>query len=388
MVRSSDFSRRFRHCFAAWPAAYVVGVVALALGGCGLDRSGLENALIGDGGSRGNDAAADRIGGGAGGNGGSGGSIVATGGDSGAGGGIVVDGSGGIIGGSGGIIGAGGMIIGSGGIPGAGGAIVGTGGMPGAGGAIVSTGGMPGAGGTIVGTGGRTDGGTDAGAADAGTDGGGLGGHLGGLGGGPGTGDAGTGGMGAAGAPGLGGAGGATMCTPPCGPCQRCGANHTCELDPASFWDLSAVLASIDPHDPNVKPPNTSDWDLPSGEIGGSLPDPFVELDFLSTAITPIGHTATITDTLLPNWGALMGPTAAQLNPMGAPVRASDLLAGGKNWQISVFDEDVDTAIGPFGETICGINGPLTSADFINGSFTRTNVDSCSSVSIKLTCHP
>ncbi len=83
-----------------------------------------------------------------------------------------------------------------------------------------------------------------------------------------------------------------------------------------------------------------------------------------------------------------MGPTAALLNPVGAPVRASDLMAGGKNWVITVYDDDVDTASGPFGETICDINGPLTSADFINGGFTRVNVDSCFSVSIKLTCRP
>jgi hypothetical protein len=141
------------------------------------------------------------------------------------------------------------------------------------------------------------------------------------------------------------------------------------------------------PDDPNVQG-SVKNWDLPSGEIGGVLPDPFVELDFLTTAINPVGHSTPIIDTLLPNWGALMPPSLALINPAGAPVRASDLMAGGKNWQISVFDDDTDATAGPFGETICEIGGPLTAADFMNGSFTRTNVDSCFSISIKLSCHP
>lgn len=382
MVCSTYFSRRFRHCFAAWPAAYVVGVVALALGGCGVDRTGLEDVLVGVGGAPGKgDAAADQIVVGAG---GSGGSIAGTGGESGAGGGIVVDGSGGKIG-AGGMIGTGGMIAGSGGMIGTGGMIAGTGGMTGAGGMIAGTGGIVGAGGMIAGSGGMigTGGSPDGGVGDAGTGDAGLGGT-------PGTGGAGTGGMGIGGAAGVGGAGGAPVCTTPCGPCQRCGANHTCEVDPASTWDVSAIAASINPVDSNVKPPLAPNWDVDNGtEIGGSKPDPFVELDYQSTTNTPIGHTSPIIDTLLPNWGALSGPTAALLNPVNAPVRASDLLAGGKNWSITVYDEDVDAgANGLFGEIICDINGPLTSADFINGGFTRVNVDSCFSVSINLTCRP
>ncbi len=239
-----------------------------------------------------------------------------------------------------------------------------------------------GSGGMLAGSGGNTDGGTDAGTGGAGMGGSGLGGNPGGLGG-----TSGTGGMGMGGAPGLGGAGGATVCVPACGPCLRCTASHTCEPDPASLWDLAADSAALNPIDPNVRPPNPANWDQPSGEIGSTKPDPFVELDVLSTAITQIGHTATIVDTLLPNWGALTAPMAALLNP-GSPVRASDLMAGGKNWVITVFDDDSDTASGPFGEIMCEINGPLTPADFVNGSFTRTNFDSCFSISIKLICHP
>ena len=245
--------------------------------------------------------------------------------------------------------------------------IVGTGGTTdgGTGGMIVGVGGM------IVGTGGTTDGGTDAGA--------------GGM---PGVGGSGTGGMGMGGAPGVGGMGPPPVCMPACGPCQRCTANHTCEVDPASTWDLAAVSAAVMPDDPNVQGA-VKNWDQPGGEIGGVLPDPFVELDFLTNAILPIGHSAPIVDTFLPNWGALMPPTQALINPPGSPIRASDLMLGGRDWQIVVSDDDdLDPTTVPFGEQICPIFGPLTSADFLNGGFTRTNVDSCFSISIKLTCHP
>ena len=199
----------------------------------------------------------------------------------------------------------------------------------------------------------------------------------------------GAGGMGMGGAPGTGGMGPPPVCMPGCGPCQRCNASHTCEVDPASTWDLSAVSASLNPVDPNVRPPDPTNWDLPSGEVGDVLPDPFVQLDFLSNPVVPpIGHTAIIIDSTLPNWGALGSATAALLNPTGSPVRAGDLMDGGKNWQITVFDDDIDTAAGPFGETMCAIKGSLASADFLNGGFTRTNTGACFAIIIKLTCHP
>ena len=38
------------------------------------------------------------------------------------------------------------------------------------------------------------------------------------------------------------------------------------------------------------------------------------------------------------------------------------------------------------GEMMCTINGPLTAADFRGGVFSRSAVESCLSVSFKLTC--
>ena len=48
MVRSIDFSRCFRHGFTAWRTTFVVGVAAAALGGCGVDRTGLEKITVPD----------------------------------------------------------------------------------------------------------------------------------------------------------------------------------------------------------------------------------------------------------------------------------------------------------------------------------------------------
>ena len=145
MVRSTDFSRWFRHCFAAWPATFVVGVVALEVSGCGLDRSGLEQLQVPDSGSNG-DRSVGAAGGHVGADGGTGGSIAGTGGaggNSGVGGGTIDEGSGGMIG-VGGMLGAAGQRSGTGGM------IVGTGGMMMGSGGMTSAGGM-GMGGKIVG---------------------------------------------------------------------------------------------------------------------------------------------------------------------------------------------------------------------------------------------
>jgi hypothetical protein len=401
------FARRIRFLPAAW--AFGLGV---ALVGCGVDRTGLEQVTLPDDASTGpmvrGDAPADRAwvdgSGGENGDGGSGG-----GGNSGAGG----DGGGTAIGGVGGGI----IVIGTGGAGGTGGiTVIGTGGITviGTGGVtVIGTGGV-----TVIGTGGVTVIGTggSAGSKDAGTsdddagdgssvetpaDTGGAN-DAGGV--------AGTGGGGTAG---MGGAGGAssTACTPSscasgccdgntcvtdlsaqqcgasgaaciaCAPCNRCSGTGTCELDPTSLWDIWAVSATLTETDPSVEPPDEPNWDLASGEVGGSLPDPFVELDLLAPALTSLGHTATIVDTLAPDWSTLSPATSALLTPR-MPIAAIDLM-GGRPWLIVIGDDDAGV---PSGETICQIGGPLVPDDFRAGGFKRSGVDSCYTASFKLSC--
>jgi hypothetical protein len=388
MVRRFCPPRHFAaRCARLWWAACALGVAVVAIGGCGVDRTGLQQVQLPDDAGNGTmvrgDAPADRT------------SVDGTGGQSGidgvgggAGDGGAASGGGGA--GTGGAIGTGG-VIGTGGMIGTGGAI-GTGGMIGTGG--IGTGGGPGdglgdggPGGTPPGDGGvnGTGGVGDAGAT-TGT------GGRGGAGGGPGAGCtpatctngccAGATCITSLSAQQCGHGGGACQ---PCAPCDRCSVAGTCELDPTSLWDLWAVSAALNPIDPNIKAPASTTWDLDSGEVGGTLPDPFVELDILAQPVTTLGHTATIVDALFPNWTGLPTATQALLNPV-APLTASDLM-GGRQWQIVVGDDDVGVASATSGETMCQIDGPLVPADFRNGTFTRIGVDSCFSATFRLTCH-
>ena len=377
MARSANSSLRPR----TLAATLALGFVALAPGACGLDRSGLE----------GNfppppfDAEFETI------------EITTTGGQSGAGG-IGAAGSGGGVAGR---DGGGGGMVGTGGGPGVGGkgvgGNVGTGGK-GQGGAIgtggngvggaIGTGGS-GQGGTgvggNVGTGGRGQGGMGTGGSGAGGNVNGDGGvDSGGMAGG--GGQLGLGGGGAGGTGALGGAGGmATVCNPGCGPCERCTGAHTCEVDPNSLWDLAAVSATLNPvNTPPVGP--SAPWDVAGEPLGGSLPDPFCELEMPSRPVP--SHTETIIDTVAPDWSALTPVTGAQLNPAGSPLRAGDFMMGGQPWLLWIGDNDGGPGDATLGEMMCQINGPLTAADFRAGGFSRTNVESCSSARFKLTCRP
>jgi hypothetical protein len=164
---------------------------------------------------------------------------------------------------------------------------------------------------------------------------------------------------------------GGVMCQP-CGMCQICSAAGTCDVDPSSQWDITAVSAMLTAVDPNDMPPDTA-WDLPGELYGNSLPDPICQFEMpVGTALGVVGP---IYDTLSPMWnGKINGAN---------PVAARDLLAGGKNWQIWVGDLDSPTKA----EIACQINAPMDPAAFKAGMLTQTNNRGCVSVTIKLTCH-
>jgi hypothetical protein len=155
-----------------------------------------------------------------------------------------------------------------------------------------------------------------------------------------------------------------------CASCQRCSSAGACELDPMSHWQMTAVSAVL-----AKKTPGGRDWD-PNGEpFGGPLPDPFAQFEM--PVGTAIGWTSTLIDTTTPMWNELLVPT-------GTAVQASDLLQGGMPWQIWIGDEDANQQ----GQVMCEINGPIATAAFNVGGFSRTNIGSCLSVQIALMCVP
>lgn len=163
-----------------------------------------------------------------------------------------------------------------------------------------------------------------------------------------------------------------------CGGCLRCSNTGSCEVDPMSQWTMTAVSATIAP-----KYPDGSDWD-PGQRLGAALPDPFVQFEMppVPASGNPqpggvTGDTTTKMDTLSPLWNESI------LQP-GTPVRARDLLAGGKPWLLWVGDEDDKLSA----DLVCQIMSPMDPTAFAAGGITRKNLGSCVSLSIKLTCQP
>ena len=163
-----------------------------------------------------------------------------------------------------------------------------------------------------------------------------------------------------------------------CGGCQRCSNTGSCDVDPMSRWTMTAVSATIAP-----KYPDGTDWDM-GQKLGAALPDPFVQFEMppIPRSGNPppggvTGDTTTKMDTLSPVWNESI------LQP-GTSVQARDLLAGGKSWLLWVGDEDEKLSA----DLVCQIMSPMDPAAFAAGGITRTNLDSCLSLSIKLTCQP
>ncbi|MES1165328.1 MAG: hypothetical protein ABUR63_06215 [Verrucomicrobiota bacterium] len=155
-----------------------------------------------------------------------------------------------------------------------------------------------------------------------------------------------------------------------CGGCLRCSTTGTCEVDPMSRWDLTAVSAVINPLFPDG-----TNWDIGNERLAGPLPDPFAQFEM--PVDSPLGATTTLVDTLTPAWNEpiVLG---------GATLRARDLLPGGQSWLLWLGDEDN----GALADVMCEISGPLDQSAFISGGFVRTNLQSCRSVTMKLTCRP
>ena len=361
------------------PDVVVAVCSLLAVSACALDGRGLQTE---------SDGAVDTMGitgsGGTVGTGGfsGGGGAVGSGGTTGSGGAMSTGGavgSGGAVS-SGGATGSGGVTAsggkpGTGGAPGAGGAMAGTGGAVGSGG-VVGSGGSPGTGGGNIGTGGA-----------------GTGGMVVGTGGRVGTGGAGTGGAAACGptscptgccmgnkcvtsARDEKSCGDAGAACAPCAACFRCGATSgTCEVDPASPWTVTCGTATV----AQTKGVGMS-WDGPTigpGMSASTAPDPFCayQLDGVTQK-----QTSVVMDSYVPTWNQSVTPS----NPK---ITANYLMSQAGHWSIFVADDDA--GVGGFQttyESICSIAPHPTATDFSRGMLTYTNLASCLSLTIQLTC--
>ena len=296
-------------------------------------------------------------------------------------------------------VGTGGMVsVATGGIPGTGGdGSLGNGGAPGAGGDI-GTGGalVEGTGGALLGTGGLAVGGMG----EVST------GGVGGAGGVIGTGGivAGTGGAkaGTGGAPsGTGGrgTGGAQACGPAtcptgccnnntcvtaartkdrcgtggvacqaCQSCFQCGAvSGSCEVNPTSKWNVICGSASIG------DPAKGASWDT-GAATGAGLPDTFCQFRVNELAMT---ETSVKNNSLSPVWNE-------SLTANSGYGLASYLMSANTRWTVYVGDDD--GAFAKF-QDVCEVAPLPKTADFVAGLMTFTNVDSCKSLTLKLTCN-
>jgi hypothetical protein len=161
----------------------------------------------------------------------------------------------------------------------------------------------------------------------------------------------------------------------PCGGCEICSASGTCDIDPASSWDVVCVSAVLAPTLPNGQP-----WD-PGNGADKPAPDPFCQLEEVANQVDSATgkSTNTIQDTYTPSWNF-------DVTPAGHPMPASKLLSTSAPWRIWVGDDDGCNATGCFGQEACEIDQPLPASALSTGQLTVQNRQSCLSFTVKFVC--
>jgi hypothetical protein len=168
------------------------------------------------------------------------------------------------------------------------------------------------------------------------------------------------------------GAQGATCA--PCGGCQICSSVGQCHIDPISRWKIMAISAQLD----------SSGWDRPMGELGGTAPDPFCEFENPAGQITTAtaGVTDTVIDTYNPTWNQ-------EINPAGMTVSAATLMANSPTWQIWVGDDDgCNPGQSCLGDVACTIRQTISETQMRSGQLVVNNRQNCNQVTIGLVCQP
>jgi hypothetical protein len=159
----------------------------------------------------------------------------------------------------------------------------------------------------------------------------------------------------------------------PCGGCQICSGSGQCQIDPMSRWTIIAESAQLKP----------STWDRSSGQIGGSLPDPFCEYENPAGQVstTTAGVTDTVVDTLNPTWNQV-------ISPANMTVSASTLMANNPTWQIWVGDDDGCSTPSCLADVACSIRQPITAGQLMAGKAVFVSQQMCNSVTIDFVCKP
>jgi hypothetical protein len=173
-----------------------------------------------------------------------------------------------------------------------------------------------------------------------------------------------------------------------CGACEICsggsggpgpGTNGgACAIDPNSQWTIVAVSAQL-----ATSPPGGGTWDPPTGDEGGSAPDPFCEYENPSGSISPstAGVTSTVVDNFMPTWDQT-------ITPPGVTVSAQALMANRPAWRIWVGDEDClnKNNCGSLGQIACSYQQPITAAALESGELTISNYQSCVALTLQFVC--
>lgn len=153
----------------------------------------------------------------------------------------------------------------------------------------------------------------------------------------------------------------------PCGTCFQCGAG-ACQPRPAARWTMTAGSATV----AATKVGNMT-WDpmMPPGM--GPQPDPFCQLTVNGVSAA---RTTSILNTVSPVWNQPLVPTNMDLT-------SDFLMAQPARWTLGVFDDDGTQTLF---ETMCTVTPHLTAADLTAGMVTFPPTQSCTSLSIQLTC--
>jgi hypothetical protein len=139
----------------------------------------------------------------------------------------------------------------------------------------------------------------------------------------------------------------------------------TCSPQESARWNVICVSATVTPTR------NGAAWD-PATPLA-PLPDPYCQLtvdgDFRGT-------TDSEAETLTPRWNQSVSGGNG-----GANLTTAVLTGPMSRWEISVLDSDESTD-----DPICAVSGRLTPADLAAGTVVFSNKESCSTLTVKVSC--